>query len=114
MVYTSAVKQDLVISAYKPKESFTREFRLNAGLEDTAWAFVRQHLENVPVVVDADKNGKLDIVAERQAFLLFDRMVAYHIMQGLAVPIDATDFYAGLDEKFLKRDGMYFLPNQVR
>jgi hypothetical protein len=64
-------------------------------------------------VVDSDKNGKLDIVAERQAFLLFDRMVSYHIMQGYAVPLDATDFYKGLDERFLKRDGMYFLPDQV-
>lgn len=109
----SAVKQDLVISAYKPQTSLIREFGQKAGTAETAWAFVRHHLENVPVVVDADNNGKLDIVAERQAFLLFDRMVAYHIMQGLAVPVDATDFYRGLDEHFLKRDNMYFLPNQV-
>lgn len=110
---TSAVKQDLVISAYKPKDSFTREFVLKAGTEDTAWAFVRQHLANVPVVVDADNNGKIDLVAERQAFLLFDRMVSYHIMRGYAVPLDAPDFYKGLDDRFLKRDGMYFLPDQV-
>ena len=40
-------------------------------------------------------------------------MVAYHIVNGIPVPIDATDFYKGLDERFLKRDGMYFLSNQV-
>jgi hypothetical protein len=40
-------------------------------------------------------------------------MVAYHIMQGIPVPIDAGDFYKGLDEKFLKRDGMYFLHDQI-
>lgn len=107
------VDQDLIISAYKPKDSFKREFALRAGTEETAWAFVRQHLANVPIVVDADNNGKLDIVAERQAFLLFDRMVSYHIMQGYAIPLDATDFYKGLDERFLKRDGMYFLSDQV-
>lgn len=110
---TSAVKQDLVISAYKPKEKFRKEFESKAGTEETAWAFVRQHLANLPVVVDSDHNGKIDIIAERQAYLLFDRMVAYHIMNGIPVPIDATDFYKGLDEKFLKRDGMYFLPDQV-
>lgn len=110
---TSAVKQDLVISAYKPKEKFRREFEEKAGTEETAWAFVRQHLANLPVVVDADHNDKIDIIAERQAYLLFDRMVAYHIMNSIPVPIDATDFYQGLDEKFLKRDGMYFLPDQV-
>lgn len=106
-----AVKQDLVISAYKPQDSFKRNMFLNAGSPETAWEFVRQHLTNIPVVVIS--NDKIEIVSERQAYLLFDRMVAYHIMQGLPVPMDATDFYKGLDEKFLKRDGMYFLPNQV-
>lgn len=110
---SQAVKQDLVISAYKPKESFRRDFVMNVGTDETAWSFVRQHLANLPVVVDSDKDGKIDIIAERQAYLLFDRMVSYHIMQGYAVPLDATDFYRGLDEKFLKRDGMYFLPDQV-
>lgn len=113
MTTASAVKQDLVISAYKPREKFRKEFAKKAGTEETAWAFVRQHLSNLPVIVDANHNGKLDIIAERQAYLLFDRMVAYHIMNGIPVPIDAADFYKGLDERFLKRDGMYFLPDQV-
>lgn len=108
---TSTVQQDLVISAYKPKNSFKRSFMSNAGSVETAWAFVRQHLENIPVVVISE--GKMEIVAERQAYLLFDRMVAYHIMNGIPVPLDATDFYRGLDEKFLKRDNMYFLADQV-
>ena len=110
---TSAVKQDLVISAYKPKESFHKEFLEKAGTEETAWVFVDQHLSNLPVVVDADKNGRIDIVTERQAFLLFDRMVAYHIMSGLPVPLDSADFYRGLDERYLQRDSMYFLADQV-
>ena len=108
---TTAVKQDLVISAYKPKEDFVREFVLKAGETETAWAFVRQHLSKIPVVVIS--NDQIEVISERQGFLLFDRMVAYHIMQGLPVPVDATDFYRGLDEKFLKRDSMYFLPDQV-
>lgn len=106
-----AIKQDLVISAYRPKDSFKRDFMKNAGTEETAWTFVRQHLSNIPVTILAD--GKIEIIAERQAYLLFDRMVAYHIMQGIPVPLDASDFYRGLDERFLKRDNMYFLPNQV-
>ena len=108
---STAVKQDLVISAYKPKESFYREFQRNAGTQATAWDFVYQHLEKIPVVVV--NNGKIEVIAERQAFLLFDRMVAFHIMHGIAVPIDASDFYRGLDDRFLRRDGMYFLPDQV-
>lgn len=109
----NSVDKDLVISAYKPKESFKRTILEQAGKPETAWAFVQQHLANLPVVVDADNNGKIDILPERQAFLLFDRMVAYHIMQGIPVPLDATDFYKGLDERFMKRDGMYFLQDQV-
>lgn len=106
-----AIKQDLVISAYKPKESFLREIHEQAGNVETAWVFVRQHLDNIPIV--SLRNEKIEIIAERQAYLLFDRMVAYHIMQGIPVPLDATDFYRGLDEKFLKRDNMYFLSSQV-
>lgn len=111
VINTMAVKQDLVISAYKPKQSFRDHFLEEAGTTETVWAFVQQHLEKIPVVVVT--NGKIEVVAERQAYLLFDRMVAYHIMQGIPVPLDATDFYKGLDERFLKRDNMYFLPDQV-
>lgn len=107
-----SVDQDLIISAYKPKQSFERDFAA-AGPKspETAWAFVTQHLSNLPVVVV--RNGKVELINERQGFLLFDRMVAYHLMHGLAVPIDASDFYAGLDERFIKRDEMYFLPDQI-
>lgn len=110
---TGAVQQDLVISAYKPKESFVREFQKNAGDPEMAWEFVRQHLRNVPVVADGNHDGKLDIIAERQDYLLFDRMVAWHIMNGIPVPMDAHTFYDGLRQRFLQRDGMFFLPDQV-
>lgn len=111
--YSMAVKQDLVISAYKPKDTFRKEFVEKIGTEETAWAFVRQHLSNLPVVVDSDKNGMLDVIPERQSYLLFDRMVAYHIMNGFPVPINASDFYNGLSDRFILRDSMYFLPDQV-
>lgn len=108
-----AVKQDLVISAYKPKESFVREFTDRAGDPEMAWEFVRQHLANVPIAPDGNRNGKIDMVAERCDYLLFDRMVAWHIMHGIPVPMDAHTFYEGLRTHFLQRDGMFFLPDQV-
>lgn len=111
MTALGAVKQDLIISAYKPRESFRRRFLESAGAPDAAWEFVRQHLEKLPAVVET--NGKLGVIAERQAYLLFDRMVAYHVVNGITVPMDAGDFYKGLKSKFAERDGMYFLPNQV-
>jgi len=60
-----------------------------------------------------EKNGKAEIIAERQNFLLYDRMVAFHVQRGVAVPMGAAEFYAGLKQRFPERDGMYFLPDQV-
>jgi len=108
---SSAAKQDLVISAYRPRAGFERRFLAEAGSPEGAWDFVRQHLAQVPVVVRG--KGGLEVVAERQAYLLYDRMVAFHIQRGATVPLSAAEFYAGLRERFAERDGMYFLPAQL-
>ena len=55
----------------------------------------------------------MEVLAERQPYLLFDRMVAFHIQRGLPVPLSAAEFYRGLAERFLERDGMYFTPEQA-
>jgi len=106
-----AVKQDLIISAYKPRAGFEQRFLQEAGTAEGAWDFVRQHLSQLPRVVW--KDGALEPVAERQAHLLFDRMVAFHIQRGATVPLSAPAFYAGLRERFVERDGQYFLADQV-
>jgi len=110
-VTSSAVKQDLVISAYKPNEKLTARFELGRATTDDAWAFVTEHLINVPVFVG--KENRADVIVERTAQRLFDRMIAFHVQRGLAVPIGTSDFNAGLDTRFSERDGMYFLPDQV-
>lgn len=111
LVAATAVQQDLAITAYKPEISFVNTFVMNAGSAQTAWDFTSQHLKRLPVCVT--REGRIEVIAERQAFLLYDRMVAFHIVNGFAVPLDAPEFYAGLDERYIKRDGMYFLPEQV-
>jgi len=108
---TQAVKQDLIISAYKPNGGLEQRFKMTAGTEDGAWEFVRQHLKHVPIFVDKDKRA--EVITERQNYLLYDRMVAFHVQRGISVPISAGDFYAGLKEHFPERDDMYFLPDQV-
>ena len=105
------VKADLVISAYKPATAFERQFAAEAGTPAGAWDFVRQHLAQLPAVVLSD--GALETIAERQDYLLFDRMVAFHIQRGATVPLSAAEFYAGLRSRFVERDGMFFLPDQV-
>lgn len=107
----SAVKQDLVISAYKPNGGLEDRFKLEAGTEEGVWDFVRQHLKHLPVFVE--KKGNAEVIAERQNYLLFDRMVAFHVQRGITIPISAGDFYAGLRQRFPERDGMYFLADQV-
>ncbi len=111
LTFTSAVKQDLVISAYKPNGNLEENFRLRAGSAEGAWEFIRYHLGKLPVVNQV-KTG-LAVNAERQPYLLFDRMIAFHIQRGVFVPISAAEFYAGLDNLFTRVDGMYFLPEQV-
>jgi len=110
-VTSTAVKQDLVISAYKPNSGLEERFKLEAGTEEGVWDFIRAHLKQLPVFVS--KNDKTEIIAERQNYLLFDRMVAFHVQRGVTVPISSSDFYQGLNQRFPERDGMYFLPEQA-
>ena len=110
-VTSTAAKQDLVISAYKPNHGLEERFKLEAGTEDGVWDFVRTHMRQLPVFVS--KDGQAEAIAERQNFLLFDRMVAFHVQRGVTIPVSAAEFYAVLTQRFSERDGMYFLPEQV-
>jgi DNA-directed RNA polymerase subunit RPC12/RpoP len=107
----SAVKQDLIISCYKPNGGLEERFKLEAGTEEGVWDFIRTHMKQLPVFVS--KDGQAEIVVERQNYLLFDRMVAFHVQRGVTVPLSAAEFYAGIAQRFPERDGMYFLPEQV-
>ena len=111
VVAVGSVKQDLVISVYKPNGGLEDRFKLTAGREEGVWDFVRTHLKQLPVFVS--NNSQAEIISERQDFLLFDRMVAFHVQRGVTVPLSAAEFYAGLEQRFPQRDGMYFLPDQA-
>lgn len=110
-VTSMATKQDLVISAYKANGGLESRFKLTAGTEDGVWDFIRTHLSNLPVFVN--KSGHSEVIAERKEYLLFDRMVAFHVQRGVTVPLSSAEFYAGLSQRFSERDGMFFLPNQA-
>ena len=106
-----SVKQDLVISAYKPNHGLEERFRLEAGTEDGIWDFVRTHMRHLPVFVS--NKDRAEVIAERQPHLLFDRMVAFHVQRVVMVPLSAAEFYASLEQRFPSREGMYFLPEQA-
>jgi 16S rRNA G966 N2-methylase RsmD len=110
-VSTGAPKSDLIISAYKPNGGLEDRFKLTAGTEEGVWDFVRTHLKQLPVFVS--KDGQAEIIAERQNYLLFDRMVAFHVQRGVTVPSSVAEFYASLEQRFPPRDSMYFLPDQT-
>jgi hypothetical protein len=56
---------------------------------------------------------QVEVIAERLKYMLFDRMVAFHVQRGVTVPLSSSEFSAGLEQRFSERDGMFFLPDQV-
>lgn len=109
----TAVKQDLVISAYKPNGGFEERFHKEATTEEGVWDFVRTHLKYLPVIKRGGKAAQLVNIAERDPRILFDRMVAYYVRSGFSVPLNSGEFQQGVAERFVCRDGMYFLPEQA-
>ena len=110
-VTSTAVKQDLIISAYRPNDGLEGRFKLTKGTEDAAWDFLRTHLSQLPVFVA--KDGQTEIVHERQPHVLFDRMVAFHVLRDVTVPLSVGEFLIGVSQRYPERDGMLFLPDQV-
>jgi 16S rRNA G966 N2-methylase RsmD len=108
---TNAVKRDLIISAYKPATEVGSRTKLAAGSAEGVWAFVRDHLAHLKV--KEGTKGKAILIRERQADRLFDRMVAYHVANGLTFPMSASEFNDGLEQRFILRDEMFFLPEQA-
>ena len=101
-----AVQKDLVITAVRPRQIAAGRARKAAALESStveeAWRFVQRRLRRLPLADD-----------ERQGFLLYDRMVAFHLRRGRTVPLGAPQFYAGLQARFRERGRRYFLPGQI-
>lgn len=107
----TSVKQDLIISAYKPNGGLEERFRHAGATTDTAWDFIQTHLKQLPVT--RAKAGMLDYVTERDPRILFDRMVAWFVQHNSPVPLSSQEFQADLQYRFALRDGMVFLPEQV-
>lgn len=110
MTYSTAVKQDLVISCYKPSETFTKNFQIQDGHTNT-WSFIQEHLEHLPIPFVKDE--KTTSVIERSPKILYDRLITYFFMRGLPVPMDAADFQEGLRNRYVQEDGMFFTAQQL-
>lgn len=108
---TTAVKQDLVISAYKPSDEVEKRFVQESGTEQGVWEFVRMQLEHLPVT--SLSGSVLHRVEERTPRSLYDRLIAYYVARGSRVPMDSADFQQQARDRFPERDDMLFLDHQV-
>lgn len=98
----SSVRNDLIITAYKPKESFSNNFLRSAGL-NMEIDFIEMHLSKLPILDNVN----------RTKHMLYSRLLAYYIQNKFEVRMDSTKFYELLDIYFVERDGLWFNQNQV-
>lgn len=110
MTYQTSVKQDLVMSCYKPSSVLNDCFSNKTVKDISVWEFIDNHLNYLPVELIQGRSST-DII-ERSPKILFDRVVAFYVCNGLQVPLDATDFQKGLRSRFIEIDGMFFTKEQ--
>jgi len=109
----TAMKQDLVISAYKPNGGLEERFNRNGATPDSAWDFVRTHLRQLPSVkVTQGDFQELVNNVERDPRRIKDRLDAWFIRHDAMVPLSSPEFIAELAARFEMVDGMAFLPEQ--
>lgn len=106
----TAVKQDLVISCYKPSSEFDEKFKVQSA-DVNIWTFIEEHLEHLPVSIIKDKTTTA--VIERSPKILYDRMLTFFLMRNLRIPLDAGEFQEGLRARFKQEDGMTFTATQL-
>lgn len=111
LVSPNAVKQDLVISAYKPNGGLEQRLAERGAAPESAWDFVHTHLRQLPV--SKIKAGVLEFVVERDPRRVYDRMVAWFVRHDLPVPLSTEEFLDGMRSRYPERDGMVFLPEQA-
>ena len=98
-----AVKNDLVINAYKPSSDFGSKFLQKSGL-NLELEFIEMHLNKLPI----EKN------IERTQQMLYSRLLSQYIQNGFEITnFNASEFYDLLKRHFVERDGYWFTFNQI-
>jgi len=107
----NAVKQDLVISAYKPNGGLEKRLAERGAAPESAWDFVQTHLRQLPIT--KARGGILEMVVERDPRRIYDRMISWFVRHDFPVPLSTEEFLEGLRNRYPERDGMVFLPEQL-
>lgn len=100
--YNGAVQNDLVISAFKPLDSFTKQFIQQAG-SNLEKEFVKIFLTNLPITPSIERYEKM----------LYSKMLSFYIQHGYEVNMDAKAFYKMLNKNFIEIDGFWFSSEQI-
>ena len=108
---TTAVKQDLVITCYKPTDELINKFEQSTDKSVNSMDFIEELLYHLPVHLE--KNNSTTAVIERSPKILYDRLISYYVQHGYAIPMDAQEFQKALRERFIERDGMFFTASQT-
>lgn len=98
-----AVKNDLIINAYKPEKKFSDSFIKNAG-ENMEVDFVKEQLEHIPISPNINRNEQI----------LFSKTLAHYVENGFKIRYNSHNFYNLLSENFTELDGYWFLDSQVK
>lgn len=108
---TTAVKQDLVISVYKPNGGLEQRFTEQGSTPESAWDFVETHLKQLSTI--KPRGNELEFIVERDPRRIYDRMIAWFVRHDVPVPLSSDEFLEGLHSRYPTRDGMIFLAEEV-
>ena len=75
MRYTTSVKEDLVISCYKPHDGFRQSLVQMTNNHEGVWTFITEHLLHLPIHLKKD-NSTTSII-ERNPKILYDRLISF-------------------------------------
>ncbi|HDM8173911.1 TPA: DNA methylase [Vibrio harveyi] len=110
MLGATAVKQDLIITAYKPDGSDNEN--VNANQKSlSVWDFIENHLNKLSKV--KLQGGYLQKIPERDMRILYDQVVSYCVRNNIEITYSSLGFQREIQERFIIRDDMVFLSSQV-
>lgn len=110
-ISVSAVKQDLVVTCYKPTEKLVEKLKNAPDKSIKAIDFIEELLQHLPVHIE--KENTTTAVIERSPKILYDRLISYYVQHGWPIPMDAQEFQKMLRNSFIERDGMFFTASQA-
>jgi len=100
---SGAVKNDLVINAYKPQRHIDEHFLKRAG-EGLEKDFIQDLLEHLPVEPNIGRTEQM----------LFSKLLAYYVQRGYEIRLNARQFYTLLRDNFEPLDDYWFTRAQIQ